>query len=76
MSPHPKNISPFSVFAEITVPTKGLFSFSITSPAVQSSWWVKSGDMSTLLPVDIFSFLSRTKIILLLQINYIHSYKN
>ena len=46
---------PSAVFAEMTIPTKGLFSTSITSPCVQSLACVKSGDINTLSPVLIFT---------------------
>ena len=46
---------PSAVFAEMTIPTKGLCSTSITSPCVQSLACVKSGDINTLSPVLIFT---------------------
>ena len=52
---YPKNMFPSAVFAEMTIPTKGLFSTSITSPCVQSLACVKSGDINTLSPVLIIT---------------------
>ena len=51
ISLYPKNMFPSAVFAEMTIPTKGLFSTSITSPCIQSLACVKSGDINTLSPV-------------------------